>query len=200
MDLGGGRMRIGLLNPAPDTISLARAVATRGCRIILGGSSHVRRIEAREALWQFKIENSSEILDTPTPTPNSDCRMTAMMTRNGDRKNAAERLGTCVVGTRARRFDSMNVVASSPPAGQAPCLHPARIFANTNAPWTYDVSYAAPTATQNRAAQPSRSKSEKNSSKAFIWFPIADEGTRIGVRSPVAYQASSPSRTRLGGP
>ena len=101
VDLGGGRMRIGLLNPAPDTISLARAVATRGCRIILGGSSHVRIIEAREALGQVKIENSSEFWDTPTPTPNSDCRMAATMTRDGDRKNAAERLGTCAVGTRA---------------------------------------------------------------------------------------------------
>ena len=38
------------------------------------------------------------------------------------------------------------------------------------------------------------------SSNAFIWLPAAEDGTRMGVRMPAAYQASSSSRTRAGRP
>jgi ribosomal protein S18 acetylase RimI-like enzyme len=80
VDLGRRRMGIGLLNPAPDTISLVRMVATRGRRISLGGRIHTRRIVVRKALQQVKIEKSSELLDTPILTHSSNCRITATMT------------------------------------------------------------------------------------------------------------------------
>ena len=68
MDFGGGRMRIYLLEPAADTISLARAVATRGFRDILGGRSHERRLGTGATPWQDNIENSSDFIDLSFPT------------------------------------------------------------------------------------------------------------------------------------
>ena len=40
----------------------------------------------------------------------------------------------------------------------------------------------------------------KTSSIAFIWLPAAEEGTRIGVCTPAARQAATPSRTFAAGP
>src|SRR4029453_9608006 len=50
-------------------------------------------------------------------------------------------------------------------------------------------------------ARPQRgAKAAKSSSKAFIWFPCADDGTRMGVVTPAARQASTPSRTSFAVP
>lgn len=40
----------------------------------------------------------------------------------------------------------------------------------------------------------------KTSSIAFIWLPAAEDGTRIGVCTPAARQAATPSRTFAAGP
>jgi acyl carrier protein len=40
----------------------------------------------------------------------------------------------------------------------------------------------------------------KTSSIAFIWLPAAEDGTRIGVCTPAACQAATPSRTFAAGP
>jgi hypothetical protein len=66
VDIGRRRMRIGLLKPASDSISLTRAVATwrrrisRGGRISWGDRIHGRTIVGWNALRQVKSENTSE--------------------------------------------------------------------------------------------------------------------------------------------
>ena len=54
MDLRGGRMRIGLLNPIEDTLALARAVAAQSCRVIQGGWFHSGRIVGSSVPEQSK--------------------------------------------------------------------------------------------------------------------------------------------------
>ncbi len=62
VDFGRGRMRIGLLDPAPDSIALPGSVPTRSVRDVQGGRSHDRILGIEVTSRQARNENSSDFL------------------------------------------------------------------------------------------------------------------------------------------